>query len=234
MRIDLPRVTKPSVDPIPFNWRTVGCLLFLFGIPGIPAIFILGLTAVGVMSPERMTDVINAQYYETPFVIFIHGMSGVVFFLSMPFQFATRLRFRHPKLHRINGYVAFLSACLMGASGVWMHLVFASDTVNTQLLISLIIALAICLNFSVAIYYAIKRHIESHQRWIYFATAASLAVVSPVLLELLALPIQAVNISWYQKTSHLLNEYGELLALLLNTALAQWMFRKNVDMSNCY
>ena len=165
-----------------------------------------------------MFIVINNSKY---LVIILHGLSGVLFFLTMPFQFATRLRVKKPKFHRINGYLAFLSGCVMGASGVWMHFVFSPEKFNTTLFITIIIALAICFSFSMAISYAIKRNFRAHQRWIYFSTAACLAVITPLFIEQLLPLVKALNRDLFLITRQLINDYGPMIALLINTAFAQ-------------
>lgn len=211
---------EPNELKTPFNWAGVSFLLFMIGIPAIPAVFIVALVVMGSGIESPLSEMINVRYFDMPLVIICHGVSGIVFFLTMPFQFSPKLRQTKPRYHKINGYFAFISACVMAASGVWMHHVFSPSEFGARYVSLVIVAIAIFLTFVIAVKYAIKKDFKQHQRWVYFAAAASLAVVSPLFLEIIAMLMGNVG-------AELMHGYGRLIGLVLNFQIAHWLFKKN-------
>ncbi len=211
---------------LPFNWRTVGFLLFLFGIPAIPAVFIVALVIAGALAPSLITPYINAQYYDVPIVILMHGISGVVFFLTVPFQFSQRLRESNAAFHKKNGYIAYVSACVMAASGVWMHHVFSPTELGARYFSLVFVAIAICASYSLAVFYAIQRDIKKHTRWVYYAVAASLAIITPLFLEIIAVILLGQIEHLYNVAIQVMHGYGRLIAFFINIAIAQLLLRK--------
>lgn len=211
---------EPNEFKTPFNWAGVSFLLFMIGIPAIPAVFIVALVVMGSGVESPLSEMINARYFDMPLVIICHGISGIVFFVTMPFQFSPKLRQAKPRYHKINGYFAFISACVMAASGVWMHHVFLPNEFGARYVSLVIVAMAIFLAFVIAVKYAIKKDVKQHQRWVYFAAAASLAVVSPLFLEIIAMLMGNVG-------AELMHDYGRLIGLVLNFQIAHWLFKKN-------
>ena len=203
----------------PFNWAGVGFLLFMIGIAAIPAMFIVGVVFLGRDAGSTFGEIINAQYFNQPLVIICHGLSGIVFFITMPFQFSTRLRKTYPNYHKINGYAAFVSANAMAASGVWMHHVFSAHVFGARYVCLIIVALAICVTFAVAIYYAVQGNIKDHQRWIYYGAAASLAVVTPLFFEIIVVVLGGVGAA-------LMYAYGRVIALIFNLLVTHQLYQK--------
>lgn len=212
-----PRKNKKS----PSNWQTVSLLFFLIGLPGIPAIFIVALVLLGPDAIAEVSSLINARYFEFPAAILVHGASGIVFFFSLPTQFSTRLRVTRPKMHRVMGRLAVVSACVMAVSGVWMHLVFSPANLGARFISLVIVAIAICVSFSIAIAFAMKKNITAHKVWMTRAVAVTLAVVTPLFLEVIlslfidvASPVGEIAIS-------VLHDYDRLIGLALNVLVVE-------------
>lgn len=205
----------------PSNWQTVSLLFFLIGLPGIPAIFIVALVLLGPDAIAEVSSLINARYFELPAAILVHGASGIVFFFSLPTQFSTRLRVTRPKMHRVMGRLAVVSACVMAVSGVWMHLVFSPANLGARFISLVIVAIAICISFSIAIVFAMKKNITAHKIWMTRAVAVTLAVVTPLFLEVIlslfidvASPVGEIAIS-------VLHDYDRLIGLALNVLVVE-------------
>ena len=211
---------EPNEFKTPFNWAGISFLLFMIGIPAIPAIFIVALVVMGSGIESPLREMINSRYFDVPLVVIFHGISGIVFFLTMPFQFSPKLRQTKPRYHKTNGYFAFVSACVMAASGVWMHHVFSPTGFGARYISLVIVTIAIFLTFFIAVKYAIKKDFKQHQRWIYFAAAASLAVVTPLFLEVVVMILGNIG-------AYFLIDYGRLIGLFLNLLIAHWLFKKN-------
>jgi membrane protein CcdC involved in cytochrome C biogenesis len=169
---------------------------------------------------------INARYFELPAAILVHGVSGIVFFFSLPTQFSTRLRVTRPKMHRVMGRLAVVSACVMAISGIWMHLVFSPANLGARFISLVIVAIAICVSFSIAIAYAMKKNITAHKIWMTRAVAVTLAVVTPLFLGVILSLFIDVNSTIGELAVSILNDYDRLLGLVLNLLLVEVCMNK--------
>jgi len=182
-----------------------------------------------LLGPDAIADapgLINARYFELPAEILVHGISGIVFFFSLPTQFSTRLRVTRPNIHRVMGRLAVVSVCVMAMSGVWMHLVFSPTDLGARFISLVIVAIAICVSFSIGITFAMKKNIAAHKIWMTRAVAVTLAVVTPLFLEVIlslfidvASPVGELAIS-------VLHDYDRLIGLVLNVLVVEVCMRK--------
>ena len=210
----------------PSNWKVVGLLFFLIGLPAIPAIFIVALVLLGPDAIAEASGLINARYFELPAAILVHGVSGIVFFFSLPTQFSTRLRITRLKMHRVMGRLAVVSACVMAISGVWMHLVFSPANLGARFISLVIVAIAICISFSTAIVLAMKKNIAAHKVWMTRAVAVTLAVVTPLFLEVILSLFIDVASPMGELAVSILHDYDRLLGLVLNLLVVEVCTRK--------
>lgn len=97
------------------NWPIVTGLLLLGALPALPAGFIVSLLAQG--EPH---DFLRPIYVERPIPIALHAVAGVVFWLSVPLQFSTRVRQSRPRLHKASGRMAMLAALVLSLSSFWI------------------------------------------------------------------------------------------------------------------
>ncbi|MCF2858518.1 DUF2306 domain-containing protein [Pseudoalteromonas sp. SMS1] len=210
---------------IKFNWPAVISLLILTAIPGIPAIIIVILVLLGSGAVAGVSEAINAQYFLTPAAILTHGIAGGLFFLTMPWQFSDRIRAYHLRWHQITGRVAVMSGCVMALSGVWMHLMLSPHDLGSRFMSLIILSVAICGAFIVAVVQVIKGRIEQHRAWMMRAVALALAAITPIFTGAV---LQLVFSAWTggsEILAALHHDYDRLIAMAVNLVVVEWMLR---------
>jgi len=221
--------TLRNTTTTPFNWPVVGTLLFLTGIAGIPAIFLIILVAMGPSAIDGVSSMINTLHFETPAAVFIHGGTGILFFLTMPFQFSPKLRANHLNLHKIMGRVALTSGYIMAISGVWMHNVLTPESQGTRYTILILTSCLICLTFSIALWHIIKRNVAQHQQWMARAVAIALAAVTPLFIDILIVLLFSNTENVFTVLSQLQYDYGRLVGIVINLAIVEVLWFKSND-----
>ncbi len=221
---------KSNINEInlPFNWPVVGTLLFLTGIPGIPAIFLLALVAMGPLAIDGVSSMISTLHFETPAAIFVHGGSGILFFLTMPFQFSPKLRARSLKLHKIAGRIALISGFTMAISAVWMHNVLSPDSQGTRYIVLILTSSAICLTFSIALWHIINGNVRAHQKWMIRAVAITLAAVTPLFVDIIIEIFFSHFNSIYTLLAQFQYDYGRMLGIAINLIIVEVILNKKL------
>ncbi|MEX0738585.1 MAG: DUF2306 domain-containing protein [Pseudohongiella sp.] len=207
------------------NWPLVGTLFVLTAIPGVPAIFIVLGVLLGPMDSPLLMSLVNARYFESPLAVLVHGSSGVAFFLTVPLQFSPALRQKHPQWHRVSGRIALLSAYILAASGVWMHHVLTPEELGMRYIGLVIVSTGMVVAFSLAFYYVLNQQITAHRRWMYRAVAITLAVVTPLFIEILAVLTLGQVDTLGPLLAQLLHDYDRLIGLGANLLVAEWLIR---------
>ncbi|WP_448547542.1 DUF2306 domain-containing protein [Thalassotalea fusca] len=219
---------------ISFNWPIVGFLLFMLAIPGIPAIFIVLSVTFNEPLIEMASSIVNVAYFNSPSPIMVHGISGIIFFMTIPFQFSKAIRINHAIWHRVSGIFAVASGGVMAVSGIWMHLAFAPNTFDTRLVSILTIAIALCVAFTLAILFIRKRNIPMHRKWMIRAVAIALGAVSPLFIEAAAVVFAGNNQALLNTFAQLLHDAGLILGMILNLLIVECMFLKQQNkMAHC-
>lgn len=213
---------------LPFNWPIVGMLLFLTGIPGIPAIFLIAMVLFVVVSSggeavQSIQSIVDPLHFGTPAAIVVHGGAGILFFLSMPFQFSPRLRKQHIKWHRAAGLVATVSAFIMAISGVWMHHVLSPGEFGMRYVSLVIMSITICATFALGLSFIFKRNIAAHRRWMARGVAVALAAVTPLFVDIVIALGFNHSESVLQLMQALQHDYGRLFAIALNLSVLEWV-----------
>lgn len=209
-----------------FNWPIVGFLLFMTGIPGVPAIFLLALVIIGPSVGADMTSLINAVYFQTPAAILVHASSGVLLFLTMPFQFSPALRKKNSNWHKLGGRIALISGCVLAVSGVWMHHVLSPDTLGMRYASLVIMSIAMCATFSLALWHIINGNVQVHRKWMIRAVAITLAAVTPLFVEAIIYLLFGQLESAFALLSKIQHDYGRLLGIAINLAIVEFIFIK--------
>lgn len=209
-----------------FNWPVVGFLLFMTGIPAIPAIFLLGLVALGPDVGESFSSLVNALYFETPAAIFVHGGAGILFFLTMPFQFSPALRIKKRSLHKAGGRIALLAGYVMGLSGIWMHHVLSPDSFGVRYVVLIMMSIAMCITFSLALWHIINRDVQSHRKWMIRAVAITLAAVTPLFVEAISFLLFGQLENIFTVISQFQHDYGRLVGIVINLTIVEYIFSK--------
>lgn len=220
----------PGQQPVPpsFNWPAVAGLLFLTGIPAIPACFIIILVILGPQAAQGFEDVINPVHFQTPAAVLIHGLAGILFFLTMPFQFSPRIRARYRNWHRISGRIAVGAGYTMALSGVWMHLVMFPTDKGIRFVGLLIMSAAMCLTLSIALWHIFRGRVSVHRIWMIRAVAITLGAVTPLFFDALLYLVFSDVERLFTFLIGIQKDYGRLIAILLNLVLAEvWIIRSN-------
>lgn len=215
-----------KINKTAFNWPIVGFLLFMAGIPGLPAIFILALVVMGPTGNEAISAAINTVYFDTSAAILVHGGAGILFFLTMPFQFSPALRVKNLNWHKMGGRITVLSGYTMALSSIWMHHVLSPDSLGMRYVSLVILSIAMCAAFSIALWHIINRNIETHRKWMIRAVAITLASVSPLFVE----AILYLLFSHLENTFAIINQfqhdYGRLVGIAINLSIIEYIFFK--------
>lgn len=221
-----------STAALNHNWPIVSTLWLLLAIPGIPAILIVSLLITsllfGPVESALLMSFINPLYIASPWAVLVHGSSGAVFFLTMPWQFSPAIRHKHPKWHRASGRLVLLSGCTMAVSGVWMHLVLTPDELGMRFIGLLTLCSATILAFSMAFYAVLNRQFDRHRRWMCRAVAITLAALTPLFIKLVAdLTLGQVAVI-KPLLAPFFHDYDRLLGISLNLLITEWLLRKKV------
>lgn len=209
------------------NWPLVGSLFLLTALPGIPAVFIVSAIIVGLINPSLEIAVINTIYFETPWVILIHGISGIAFFITLPWQFSATIRHTHPKWHKVAGRIALLSAYVMAVSGIFMHHLLTPNDLGMRYFGLLVMSFGMIISFSLAFYHVLKRNIAAHKTWMYRAVAITLAIVTPLLIQVVVLFTLGQIELLKPLAAQFLHDYERLIALGMNLFIAERLLRNN-------
>lgn len=208
------------------HWPLVATLFVLLAVPGIPALLMILLILFHALMPAELIQLVNPAYLQTPLPILLHGISGVVFFLTIPLQFSLRLRQQFPLWHQRSGGIGVVSALLMAASGIWMHHFLTPADLGMRYVGLWLLSLAIIGCFSMAFYQICQRRFAAHQRWMWRGVAAVLATVSGLLLEVFV----ALTLGQFDALQPALtqwqHEYARLTALGLNMLLLEVYIRR--------
>lgn len=208
------------------NWPTITALFLLLAIPGIPAILIVGSVLVSFDSNHLPLEFVNDIYLSKPWAVIVHGMSGVLFFLSAPFQFSPTLRSKYTKLHKYSGYLVFVAGYVMALSGVWMHHALTPDELGPRYIGLVLMALAMCISFSMALKHIIQRNILSHQAWVIRAMAITLGAITYLFVEVVfGLTLGQIQ-GLKPMLADLLHNYGRVTAVVINLVVAEHLIKQ--------
>jgi len=221
-----------SVGALNYCWPVVSTLWLLLAIPGIPAILIVSLLIasllVGPVESTLWMSLINPHYYASPWAIIVHGGSGAIFFLTMPWQFSPAIRYKHPAWHRTSGRLVLLSGSTMAVSGIWMHLFLTPDDLGMRFSGLLALSSGMILAFSMAFYAILNRQFDRHRRWMCRAVAMTLAAVTPLFIEVIAQLTLGQVVALKPWLAPFFHDYGRLLGMGLNLLLVEWLLRSKV------
>lgn len=217
--------TISSVKPV--NNKVVVTILFLLlAIPGIPAIFIVANVLIGLVSNGLPSEVVNSLYLSQPWAVIVHGLSGVIFFLTVPCQFSPALRVKYMKLHKYSGYFVFVSGYVMAVSGVWMHHVLAPNDLGPRYIGLVLMAIAMCISFTMALKKIIQRNIIAHQAWVIRALAITLGAITSLFVEATFILTLGQIDGLTSLINSLLHDYGRIVAIVMNLVIAERVIKK--------
>ncbi len=134
-------------------------LLFFSAIP-------IMMGAVRVLQiPSGNLPLDDAKFLIIPYWHWFHALSGFLFGVLGPIQFARVLQNKFGKLHRISGRVFVVAGMVLGLSGVG---IFAQVPNSTHLILDVMrvtAGFALVLDLAIAMYAIRKRDIAKHKAW---------------------------------------------------------------------
>lgn len=208
------------------NWPIVGLLLFLAGVPGLPAAFILASVAMGPPADGQAHAFVNMLHFSSPMPVIVHGGAGVMFFLTMPFQFSTALRKKYTEWHRAAGCIVIMSGFVIACSAPWMHQVFSPNSGLPRFSGLLTMSAGMIIGFSLALRAALKRNITQHRAWMMRAVAITLGPVTPALFTIPIYLIFGGLDELYLGLRQLELDYARWFGMAINLAMVECLLFK--------
>lgn len=210
-----------------FNWPIVALLFFLAGVPGLPAVFILANMAIGPPTDGSAHSFVNMLHFITPMPVIVHGGAGIVFFLTMPFQFSAAVRKKYKTWHRSAGYMTIISGYVIACSAPWMHQVFSPDSGLPRTSGLLTVSVGMVIALSLALRSVLSGNIKQHRAWMMRAVAITLGPITPVLLPIPIYIISGSLDEFYPGLSQLEFGYARWFGMVMNLAIVEYfLFRE--------
>lgn len=208
------------------NWPAVIALFLLLAIPSVPAILIVASVFIGMGASELPLEFVNSLYHSQSWPVIVHGMSGILFFLCAPLQFSPAFRKKNAKFHKYSGYIVFVSGYIMALSGIWMHHVLNLNDFGPRYFGLVLMALAMCVSFSLALRHIINKNIINHQTWVIRALAITLGAVTYLFVEV-AVSLTLGQIDGLKPfLANLLHDYGRITAIIINLVIAELLVKQ--------
>lgn len=216
---DAARRVRPSPGASPASrgrpsWRIVAGLIALVAIPSIASALRVVEVAGG---PQLLPE--NPRITASPAPLVVHVISAVFFAIGGALQFPSRLRRRHPRLHRRAGRVLLPAGLLVAVTGLWMTLFYADAPGGAALwTVRLVVgsATAVCLVLGFA---AIRRgDVPSHRAWMIRAYALTVGAGTQTITEGITQSLLGVN--------DLSKFLGTTAGWVINAAVAEWLVRR--------
>lgn len=201
------------------NWLVPLSLLALGGLQVSSGAFQLTLIQQGPPPEGAESLFVSPHYFQTPFPILVHIVSGIVFSLLAPFQFAIPVRRRWPLWHRWSGRVVFATGILVALSALWMNQYFPVFGGLLKYAGILVFSLGLILSLGQAVRAIVTRDIQRHRAWMMRAMAIGLGGATQ---RVFLLPVFVINGGLGELTIGL----GVWSGFLLNLAVAEWVLRR--------
>ena len=209
-----------------FNWPIVSLLLFMCAVPALPAIYLLSVIVLGAPADGQVHPFVPMHYFVKPIPILVHGVAGILFFLTVPFQFSPVLRLRGGRWHKISGRVALSAGYTMAFSGLWLMHHPANDMSLPRYIGFFLTSVGMMISFAIALYLIIAGNSQRHRVWMMRALAITLGGVTAVLAEgLLYLGLGNPD-EFLPGMGAWINDYSRLIGLLANLIIVQWVLMR--------
>jgi uncharacterized membrane protein len=174
-------LTDPAPAPIwPSTWRTRSAFWWiLLSALGI-AVFAPLPYAFTSLAESGASGGVAATYATQPawvqVAFYLHITAGGTALLLSPFQFATRLRDRHPQVHRVTGRIALTAIVVGGCAGLVLAPHSLAGSVGTA---GFGLLAVLWVTFALTAFRAIRRgDIATHRRWMVRTFALTYAAVT--------------------------------------------------------
>lgn len=206
---------------IPSKKRLLIAVIVFLCLVGVASALLRTYLTIDVLIDNVLppADDINHGYATHPITTLMHVIPGILFMVCGPLQFLSRLRNKHPRIHRLSGYAFVLSSYFIGLSGLSIALWFPfgglPETLVTVVFGSLFL---ICL--SMGLRYAIQGQFQRHRHWMIRTFNLGLAVVT---IRFLGPLVEAVT---PDIPFSLVFAGSMLIGWTLHLAIAEWIIRR--------
>ena len=113
-----------------------------------------------------------------------------------------------------------------------MYLEFITPDLGAYFISLAVVAIAICVSYCSAITFAMKKNIAAHKIWMARAVAVTLAVVTPLFLEVILSLFIDVSSPVGELAMSVLHDYDRLIGLVLNVLVVEvCMAKKRFNLS---
>ena len=198
------------------GWLAPGGLLLLGMLPIVAGAF--RLSQLSGMSDAMP---VNPRFTPMPLPVVLHIVNATVFAILGPLQFAAGVRRRWPAWHRVAGRLLVACGLLVGLTGLWMTLFYATpDGTGPLLYASRIVfgsAMVVCIVIGLAV--ILRRDVQGHRRWMSRGYAIGLGAATQMLTLMVAGIVAG-------PPNELTHDSMMALSWVINLAVAEWAMRK--------
>ena len=156
-----------------FNFKIFG--LYLLGFISIASgAMQLDALNTGLLTGDSSHDPEVPHYYQIPFPVLLHIVSGVLFNLLSPLQFSSTIRTKLTRLHRCNGAFMVICALCAGITALLMNEIYPAfgGALKYFGVMTFSLAIGVCVIMGII---RIKQcNIPAHRAWMIRATAVAL------------------------------------------------------------
>jgi Predicted membrane protein (DUF2306) len=160
------------------------------------------------------------KFTSVPWSHFLHALGGLLFGLLGPLQFASALKHRFGRLHRISGRIFVVAGMLLGLSSLRLVAVFPDYSTWLLAVTRFIAGLALCASLIAALVAISKRRVEQHRAWMIRAYAIGMG---PAAISFIMLPIFLIR---GEAPTGYAADLLFVLSWVINLSIAEWIIRR--------
>jgi Predicted membrane protein (DUF2306) len=160
------------------------------------------------------------KFTAVPWSHFVHALGGLLFGLLGPLQFASALKQRFGRLHRISGRVFVAAGLLLGLSSLRLVTVFPDYSTWLLATARFIAGVALCTSIILALLAIAKRRVEQHRAWMIRAYAIGMG---PAAISFIMLPIFLIR---GEAPTGYAADLLFVLSWVINLSIAEWIIRR--------
>ncbi|MEL6250833.1 MAG: DUF2306 domain-containing protein [Bacteroidota bacterium] len=199
------------------GWLGPILLLLLGSLNILSGAFQLDSIFQGPDLPIEETE--SPHYHLTPFPIVVHIITGIIFNLLGPLQFAPAILKKWPQYHKWMGRILALSALGVAFTGMWMNEVFPVFGGFLKYSGVHLSAIGLVLSICLSIRFILRKNVHKHRIWMMRAIALGLG---PATQRLIILPVFFAFGLPSELTIGLLVWGG----YIINLGFVEWLFFK--------
>ncbi len=197
--------------------RPLRLALFLVVLSAIPIL----VSAVRLYQiPAGTLPADSAKFLAVPWAHFAHAMSGVLFGLLGPAQFAGVLAQRFGRLHRAMGRIFVAAGAALALSSLRLLWQFPDASTWVLTLARLVAGVGLGLALTTALIAIRRRDIPRHKAWMIRAYALGMGSAT---VSFLLFPIYLIS---GQPVDGLLSDLVFVASWAINIGLAEWVIRR--------